>query len=149
MGKCENRKAKKPLYKKAVVEANKIQPSCSNSAEQESWMNAYIAAGGKWECVDPKKKKVDNPVESCPNNESIEVLLKRLKRNEAYEWWPQEEQLPYCAEQYDMKHTEAEENGKLSQQGTTLVSNIPTGSCSIKYSKFYSEIENWMKEKLQ
>jgi len=65
MSDCKRRRAKKPLNAKAVAQANQIQPNARNYSERKRWMDAYIAAGGAWECVDPAKKKVGSPVVPC------------------------------------------------------------------------------------
>lgn len=82
------------------------------------------------------------------NNKSIEVILKRNKRQIIHEWWPTDVEAPYNNEEYQLKHTAGKKNGKLGATGNVEVNNIPSGVCVIGFPKFYKEIEAWVKEQL-
>ena len=71
---CANRKAIKPLNKEAVAAANEAQPSCSNYAERKTWMDAYIGAGGDWECSDPAGRKPDQVTVRCMEPGCLTVI---------------------------------------------------------------------------
>lgn len=86
MDKCRNRKAKKPLNKQATAIANKAQPSCSNYAERKKWMNAYITAGGAWECADPANQKPGDVIKKCPFDETAKLETDILKRLDKASW---------------------------------------------------------------
>jgi len=93
MTKCLNRKAMKPLDIQATRKANKVQSSCSSPIERTKWIDAYIAAGGAWECADPKEKEVDQNKEPCPYDaplpeltsiychEQLKLMAKRLSED--------------------------------------------------------------------
>jgi len=77
---CKNRKATKPLNKHAVNEANRVQPSVNNYHERKKWLDAYINAGGNWECVDPKNEKPNEICSNCNTNQNneMEYILTRI-----------------------------------------------------------------------
>ncbi len=74
MGDCKNRKAIKPLNKQARADANNTQSTCSNYVERKKWMNAYITAGGAWECADPKGSNPKEPCAPCPKAPPIQCV---------------------------------------------------------------------------
>lgn len=147
---CANRRAVKPLRQKAVKAADKAQPTCTNTEERNRWLDAYIkaAGNGSWECGCPKEKEPASPVGPCLNNKSIEVILKRKKRQTIHEWWPTDVEAAYKNEEYQLKHTAGNEGGNLGATGNVEVNNIPSGVCVIEFPQFYAEIEAWIKEQL-
>ena len=70
MSECKNRRAIKPLNSDAVKIANKFQPSCSNSLERKKWMDAYIKAGGQWECADPENSTPGEILLECTDKKA-------------------------------------------------------------------------------
>lgn len=53
---CKKRRPVKhngKLHPKALAAANAAVPSPSTYSDRKRWMDAYIAAGGAWECADP------------------------------------------------------------------------------------------------
>lgn len=88
MSECKNKRATKPFKAAAIAAANKAQPTTNCDAEQKKWMDAYIAAGGAWECADPAGKRPGDVEEKCPLNEAKkreeqekkrEALMQRIK----------------------------------------------------------------------
>jgi hypothetical protein len=74
MAGCRKRKATKPYNQKAIREANEAVPECRTAGDRRRWMDAYIEAGGKWECADPKGKPPGEVVKSCKSTLRVEVL---------------------------------------------------------------------------
>ncbi len=62
---CRNRRATRPLNQSAVAAANAAQPSCGSYPERKRWMDAYIAAGGAWECACPDGRAPSDPAQPC------------------------------------------------------------------------------------
>jgi N-acetylmuramoyl-L-alanine amidase len=141
MTQCKNRRPLKPLDKAAVKKADRAQPSCGNLSERTKWMNAYISAGGAWECADPAYKKPDECVASCPNEtlnqHGIKVALAgvHLNRSKPDAW----EEKGYGREFFsgELSDTRCVE-GSLDNGGMAEYQEIPDGMCEFEFYDFYA-----------
>lgn len=149
MGECKRRKAIKPLNTKARDTADKIQATCRNSAERKSWMNAYIAAGGAWECADPKGKKKDEICIPCGDKEKHWIKISLHGLFLVQESLDTTEKRPYDGEYFDGKLSDSQNvDGKLDGAGSKEYNEIPEGICKFSFPKFYEVIKEYIKEQL-
>ncbi len=151
---------KRPLDRKAVLITNDairsetggrpLTMERKDSVLRKKWRDAYIKAAGKNAQTETSaRKKVDSPIQDCPDKliiKWIKVRLSRKKRNVEYAWWPQDVALPYSGEAFEMELTNGNKKGTLGPQGNAEFTSIPAGSCTFKCLSFYDEIEKWMRE---
>jgi len=73
---CKNKRAVRidgKLNPTALREADREVPSCSNYSERKRWMDAYIRAGGQWECADPSGTTPRKIEEKCLGDLYVKV----------------------------------------------------------------------------
>lgn len=81
--------------------------------------------------------------------EAISIIFQRKPRTMKHEWWPKERRLAYSDESYDLTTTTDCKGDNLDGMGSVAIGDLPPGDCSIKYSEFYTEIEDWINERLK
>jgi len=145
MSQCKNRRPLRPLNDTAVKKANSAQPKCGSLAEKTQWINVYIAAGGAWECADPANKKIDEPLEVCPNKKedkkhSIKIMFVGgytiIENPDLMEERAYGEEL-FSGSLPDSRNVE----GRLDNSGVAEYQDIPAGTCEFEFSDFYSAIK--------
>lgn len=96
-------------------------------------------------------QSVGDPLRTCPGPTGHWIKVKLLREgdeNPRPQYWPKNNPLPYANEHFKASIGGFGDNS-LTSQGYSSIENVPAGTCTFKFDKFYADIDVYFEKQLK